>query len=386
MFYNTIKYMNSLTDIIKNRILFEGPIGFDKFMDICLYYPELGYYSKPDMIIGKGGDFFTSSHLHSLFGAIIAKQIMEMWELMGKPDDFSIVEMGAGMGYLALDVFSYLSAINKKREISAFYNALSYKIIEISPYLIDKQKNLLNKYSDKMTWHPDIESLPEFTGCFLSNELLDAYPVKIIEQNEKLSEIYVDLKDEVFTEIKRDVGSEILEYLNEFNIKLTTPFRTEINLYIKKWIETLNSKLKKGFILTIDYGYPTNDYYGDHRNRGTLMCYHRHTVNENPYLNIGEQDITAHINFSALKKYGENLGMNSIGFTNQSTFLISLGIEEVIKEIYQESEYPQVMSKIKGLFLPQGLGETHKVFIQCKNIDEIPKLNGFKIRNRLHWL
>ena len=163
-----------------------------------------------------------------------------------------------------------------------------------------------------------MRELSAIEGCILSNELLDAFPVHLVEMDEELKEIYVAVADGHFTEIKGALSTDSLaSYLKEFSIELPAGYRTEINLRIRDWLASSSEILSKGFILTIDYGYPAREYYSEERNRGTLLCYYHHQVNENPYQNIGVQDITAHVNFSSVKKWGEEFGLKTLGFCNQ---------------------------------------------------------------------
>lgn len=368
--------MNPLQQKIIEKIKKEGPITFKTFMEMALYEPELGYYTSQKTRIGRSGDFYTSSHLHPVFGMMIGKQTEEMWEIMGGPSDFQIVEMGSGAGYLCKDIIDYL----KNREL---FNSLNYTIVELNPAMKTSQQNLLTDFSDKIRRVSSIRELNNIKGCFLSNELLDAFPVHVIEMNHEIKEIFVSTDNEKLTEVKRAPStSGIADYLKEFSIGLEKGHRTEINLEIKKWLSEINRALTEGFILTIDYGYSSEDYYSEDRNRGTLLCYHEHQVTEDPYQNIGEQDITAHVNFSSVKKWGNELNINTIGFCPQGTFLVSLGIDEVIAEIHKNSDYPFEVARIKKLILPGTMGETHKVIIQYKGSGN-PALRGFTIKNRL---
>jgi len=381
--------MNLLQQKIIRRIKSEGPITFKNFMEMALYEPELGYYSSEKTRIGRSGDFYTSSHLHPTFGMMIGKQIEEMWEIMNKPSVFQIVEMGSGAGYLCKDILEYYKGLGiggqgLEREI---IKNLQYIIVEPNPAMREQQKKLLSDYSDKIRWASSVRELNDIKGCFLSNELLDAFPVHIIEMNDEIKEIFVSTDNEKLIEIKGAPGaSEIADYLKEFSIEFEKGHRTEINLEIKKWLGEINRILTEGFILTIDYGYSSKDYYSEDRDRGTLLCYHEHRVTENPYQNIGEQDITAHVNFSSVKKWGDEIGIKTIGFCRQGTFLVSLGIDEAIAEIYKNSaDYSFEVARIKKLILPDAMGETHKVIIQYKGSRK-PALRGFTIKNQFTYL
>jgi len=372
--------MTSLERIIKEKIKQDGHIPFETFMEMALYHPGIGYYTSPEIKIGKKGDFYTSPHLHPIFGIMIGRQLEEMWEFMKSPSDFYVVEIGAGAGYLCKDLLEYL----RDREI---FNSLNYIIVELNPAVIENQKNILADFLEKIKWVSSLTGLNKFRGCVFSNELLDAFPVHIIEMEDKMKEIYVTFDDNKFVEQKLDVSLyNLLKYLKEFNIVVPVNYRTEINLRIKDWLKEISSVLSEGFLFTIDYGYTAKEYYSDERKRGTLLCYHEHGVTENPYKQIGRQDITAHVNFSSLKLWGEGFGFKTIGYCPQGIFLIALGIDEVITELYSGSPtYESEILKIKGLILPQGMGESHKVMIQYKG-EGMPNLRGFSIRNQIKSL
>ncbi len=379
--------MSSLRKRIIERIKKEGPISFETFMEMALYEPGLGYYASQNTKIGKEGDFYTSSHLHPVFGVMIGKQIEEMWGILGKPSDFKIIEMGSGAGYLCKDMLEYFKGVGASRGRGAsereIFKSLQYIIVELNPAVIENQKNLLNEFSDKIRWSSALGELSKVKGCILSNELLDAFPVHLIEMDDEIKEILVGLEADKLIEIKVRPGTpEIPEYLKEFSIVLEKGYRTEINLKIKEWLREINNILDEGFIFMIDYGYPAWDYYSEDRNRGTLLCYHKHQVIENPYQNIGEQDMTAHVNFSSVKKWGEELGIKTIGFCRQGIFLVSLGIDEEMSRLHKESkDYLFEVARIKKLILPGTLGETHKALIQYKGDGE-PKLRGFSMKNQ----
>lgn len=373
--------MSNLRDIIIERIRREGPITFRDFMDMALYYPNLGYYNSERFPVGKDGDFYTSSHLHPVFGAVIANVLIEMWLIMGGPEDFSVVEIGCGGGYLCKDILDYL---HQKDDNKAFLKSLRYVIVEFNESTYKIQRKLLKGYMDKISWIKGINELNGgIVGCILTNELLDSFPVHLVDMGDELREIYVNVDNDKFIEQKQDISSiNLIKYLQEFKIELPAGYRTEINLLIKDWLRDVSSILERGFILTIDYGYTSDEYYKDERTRGTLLCYYKHLVNEDPYQHIGEQDITAHVNFSSLHKWGDELGLKTIGYCPQGIFLIASGLDEIIMELYSNSpRYQLIIQGIKGLILPKGMGETHKVMIQYKG-EGNPELKGFSISNQ----
>jgi len=380
--------MNLLKQKIIGTIGSKGPITFESFMDMALYYPGLGYYTSPGSVIGRKGDFYTGSHLHPIFGAMIGRQLMEMWEQMGRPEDFHAVEIGGGAGYLCKDILNYLRDSSQKNEpskkITDFLKSLKYVMVELNPEFQKKQMELLGELGGKVTWIKSLNDLShKINGCIFSNELLDAFPVHIVGMRDELKEVFVNFISGDFMEQIQEVSDvSLIDYMNEFSIIIPQGYRTEINLKIRSWLKEISSVLSEGFLLTIDYGYSAEEYYSEERANGTLLCYYNHRYNENPYKNIGNQDITAHVNFSSLKKWGEETGLNTIGYSPQGIFLISSGIDDVITELYSGSpDYSSEISKIKGLILPQGLGESHKVMIQYKG-EGLPELRGFSMQNQ----
>ena len=373
--------MNPLEQKIAEKIRIQGPITFETFMEMALYEPDLGYYSSDRIEIGKAGDYYTSQHVHPVFGAMLGKQLEEMWNIMGRPPVFYAIEPGAGEGYMCHDILTFL----KDRDI---ISSLKYVIVEPHAFMKTKQQDRLKAFVKNVQWLPSFKGLNSIAGCILSNELLDAFPVHVVEMEDELKELYVSAESENgFSEVSGLLSTQALaDYLGEFSIQLPRGFRTEINLRIRDWLQEAGDVLSEGFILTIDYGYPAPEFYSDERNRGTLLCYHRHQFNENPYQYIGEQDLTAHVNFSSVKKWGEAYGLKTLGFCPQGTYLVSLGIDEIIAELYRNSkDYLFEVAKIKRLIFPGTLGETHKVLIQYKG-GANPDLMGFKLRNQMHKL
>ncbi len=362
-----------LSDIITEKILSEGPISFHDFMDMCLYYPGLGYYTSTKDKIGKKGDYYTSPSLTPAFGATIGRQLEEMWRLLGEPE-FTVVEYGAGMGFLCHDILEFLKSNN------AFYDKLNYCIIEKSPAMREKATLHL---PEKVRWYDSIADLGTITGCVLSNELLDNFAVHRVVMAEELMEIFVDHRNG-FVEILQPASRELKDYFSELDVTLPTGYCTEVNLEATKWIREIAGALEKGYVLTIDYGYASHELYREYRCRGTLMCYNRHKINDHPYSNIGEQDITTHVNFSALHHWGMKNGLNSCGFTDQAHFLLSLGFEDHFKKKGLENNDLDG-GKIAFLLhtLLVDMGSKFKVLIQEKGAAE-RKLSGLRYTRNHH--
>ncbi|MEP6596352.1 MAG: SAM-dependent methyltransferase [Ginsengibacter sp.] len=271
----------SLAQIIIQKIQNDGPNSFHDFMELALYYPEYGYYTSSKEKIGKHGDFYTTPYLTSIFGYMIAKQLEEMWHILDKKP-FTIVEYGAGSGFLCNDILNRLKINND------LYDELNYYIIEKSEAMRQKEKMFLHQ---KVQWVNCIRDVPLNVGCVLSNEVVDNFPVHRVVMENELMEVFVDYNNG-FVEIL-NLASETLEnYLNELQIILPKGFRTEVNLHVTEWIKEIVDTLKAGFVLTIDYGHPSSILYNNQKSRGTLVCYHKQSINYCPYANIGEQDIT----------------------------------------------------------------------------------------------
>ncbi|MDO6430541.1 SAM-dependent methyltransferase [Flavitalea sp. BT771] len=361
----------SLAGIIAEKIGKVGPISFHDFMELSLYHPEYGYYSTTRDKIGKGGDFYTSPCVSSLFGEMIARQLEEMWCWLGKPP-FSVVEYGVGTGLLCRDI---LQSLQRNQEL---YAGLHYHIIEKSAAMREMTRRILPD-APKVSWHNDITEIPPITGCILSNELIDNFAVHQVVMEDQLMEVFVDHKGN-FSECLRPAAQPLNEYFRELQVTLPKGFRTEINLEAIDWITRISGTLKKGFVLTIDYGFPSRHLYDQHRNKGTLVCYHRHRVNYSPYTNIGEQDITTHINFSALSHFGLHNGLEISGFTTQAYFLQGLGLAAHLRNMEEKGQMDQwtpdeKLSLIKTLLMD--MGQKFNVLIQYKGLRK-PLLSGMR--------
>ncbi len=366
-----------LVNIIKNRIKEKGSISFKEFMDIALYYPELGYYTSDKSKIGGYGDFFTSSELDPVFGQLLAKQFAEIFKKLNT-DNFQIVEIGAGKGYLAYDILSTL-----KDEYPNVFEKTTYFIIEKSPYHIKLQKELLKDFKN-VAWKQDIIDFEDnsIEGVIFSNELFDAFPVDVIrKKNGQIYQIFITLdENDNVIEIEKPASQEITEYLNQLKINLPEGMTTEVNLDAKDYIMKIAEKLKKGYIITIDYGYPSKELYKPYRMKGTLLCYHKHKYSENFYENVGLQDITSHVNFSALSYYGKLKDLETVGFTDQAHFLTNLGLLEIFETLQEIGDYRSYerMNRLKTLVIPKGMGEKFKVLVQAKNVEN-PLVKGLEI-------
>lgn len=357
-----------LENAILQQIERNGGIPFSEFMQLCLYHPQHGYYMHSRSRIGSQGDFFTSSSVHRLFGGLISRQLTQMWQLLGSTE-FTIVEQGAGEGHLALDILDALRADEPE-----FYRTLRYCIVEISPDNRQRQANTLLSHQDQVDWCC-FEELEAVQGCFLSNELIDAFAVSIVEKHDSaLHEVFIIEKDgQLCEELRSPVNPEIQEHFTALGVEPLEGNRAEVCLEAAQWMSAVAQKLERGFVLTIDYGYPAVELYAPFRRQGTLMCYHQHVANDNPYQNIGCQDITAHVDFTLLQQSGEGSGLSTLYFAEQYRFLIGLGFVEEIVRLQQQEEDDKknwaLRMTLKNLILPDGgMGEIFKVLIQGKGV------------------
>jgi SAM-dependent MidA family methyltransferase len=317
-------FFMELRDVIIKRIQQTGPISFHDYMEMCLYYPELGYYTSIRPKIGSNGDFYTSATLTPVFGALMAKKITQMWDDLDR-QPFSIVEIGAGNGQLCLDILTYLSYHN-----NALYDQLTYFILEKSPVMVSLEKSRI--CSPKVQWINSLCDLPRITGCILSNELLDNFAVHLVQMEDSLMEVMVDYQHGSFTEILMPASTAQEEYLNALGLMLPPGFRTEINLGAIEYLKQTAERMQRGFLMTIDYGYLSDQLMNPNKRAGTLVSYHHHKVNDRFYENPGEQDITAHVNFSALLFWGEQYGWREEIYTCQGSFLLNLGFIKMLEQ------------------------------------------------------
>jgi SAM-dependent MidA family methyltransferase len=371
-------------------------ISFAEFMDHALYHPIHGYYVTQAQNIGAKGDFYTSPHLSSAFGDCIARQILDCWDVLGQPDRFEIVEMGAGQGLLAADILSAIA-----RRAPDCFNILQYRIIERSFTLQVAQRQHLNarlvQYletrADLVTWcnWKDLGS-NSVQGCFISNELVDAFPVhQVIWKDQQLQEIFVQPDNDQIVEVFSPLSTpKLQDYFDRLHLsfeKYPEGYRTEVNLNAIDWIQTVADRLHRGYVLTIDYGYSAERYYSPMRREGTLQCYYQHQVVPNPYVNIGLQDITAHVDFTTLEICGSEVGLKLVGLTTQAFFLMLLGLGDRIaalsqtetQNIQEINDRLQTREALHRLINPMGLGN-FQVLMQSKNLTELEEkrsLQGF---------
>ena len=338
--------MRELSRILADEIRQNGPITFARFMAVALYHPTLGYYvggGEGREPVGWGGDYFTSGDLHPLWGESIARQLHQMWDLLGKPARFDVVESGAGRGLLARDIWGWAL-----KHAPVWAEALRYTLDDRAPtgtsLHADREARLraelawLGAPEHALSWAAGLdEALPAagITGCLVSNELVDALPVHIVEKHgDTLREIYVDVDEGHGRFVERaepPSTPEVAAYLDDYHVPwrgYPDGWRAEVCLAAREWMRRVAAGIHRGFVLTIDYGDTARRLYTRDRRRGTLAVYSQHQFGERSLAQPGAQDLTAHVNFSALVQTGRKSGLRLAGLTTQAAFLAALGLRE----------------------------------------------------------
>ena len=364
-----------LARTLAERIRAAGPIPFAEYMRECLYHPQFGYYSKAET--RRFADFYTSVDVHPIFGRLWARQFAEMWEVLGRPSEFVAVEAGAGTGRLAGHILDFSA-----QKLTEFYGALRYFAVEQSVARREKQRDTLGIHLENGTARLAAELPRDIpAGCIFSNELLDAFPAhRVLVERGRLREIYVALNGETLTEEPGPLTSdEIEKYFQQQKITLQEGQEAEVNLDACEWIMDAGRRLGRGFVLTVDYGYEAVELYNERHMRGTLMAYSAHRASEDFFAHPGEQDLTAHVNFTALDLWGRRAGLGRTGCVSQMAFLVALGRGNQFADLYDEgaSEVERIRARLllKSLIHPEGMGETFQVFIQHKGVVQ-PRLTG----------
>jgi SAM-dependent MidA family methyltransferase len=356
-----------LAEFIRAKIRRAGPVTFDWFMEQALYHPELGYYSSGQCQIGRRGDYFTNVSAGPLFGRLLAAQFAEMWENLGRPNDFTIVEQGAHHGDLARDV---LEAV---REHSPnFFSAAGYCVIEPFPVLEARQREMLRAFTEKITWRKAFSNLDSFIGVHFSNELLDSMPVRLVnrEGSEDWKERLVDRADDGFAFVTRPIADEKLRcHLDKVPRPGDVYYETEVNLGALDWIESVGRKLTRGFVLAVDYGYPRAEFYAAERTTGTLQCRANHRVLSSPLVEIGRADLTAHVDWTSIVERAEQHGLALIGFTDQYHFITGMVAQFTPGESQRRA--------LQTLLHPELLGTRFQYLALGKNVSGA-EMSGFR--------
>ena len=406
----------SLRQIIEQEIRERGPIPFSRYMELCLYHPELGYYSRNADQFGKAGDFYTSSDVHAVFGRLLARQFEEIWRVLGSPLQIEILEPGPGRGLFAQDVLDW-----SEKKFPEFFQALHYSLLEQSPalrrrirqtlarFLEDGQVSLVTgnrsgKSSENGSENgsggegkgatslvpngPAAERAlaPEVPLLIFANEFFDALPFEVLSAQGALR---VSTQDNRFIETWVPHSEEEMDFLERYSVQPEPGERIEVPLLAWRYMSRLAATVHSGAIIAIDYGYTRQEQLaGCHR--GTLMAYRQHSATSNPYEAPGEQDLTAHVNFTALAAAAEENGMEAQPLLTQSQFLMGIGEPNQFADVFEDRRVPQERAKValqlKHLVTPAGMGEAFHVLVAAKGINAelVAGLSGLSFaRSRL---
>ena len=369
--------MNRLRQKIEQEIRERGPIPFSRYMELCLYDAELGYYSRNAQQFGKAGDFYTSSDVHAVFGRLLTRQFDEMWRALGAPTTIDLVELGPGRGLFAQDVLDW-----SEKKFRDFFHALRYVLVESSPALRARLSGTLAHHLE--SGKAELTALwtrgqsPTGPLILFANEFFDALPVEVLTANGSLR---IDARDGHFLETWAPSSAEELDFLDRYSIHPEGDERVEASLAAQQFMEHIAASIKSGFLIAIDYGYTREEQLAG-RHRGTLKAIRQHSISANPYEAPGEQDITADANFTALAAAAQKNGMHPHKLVTQSQFLLGIGEANQFADVFEEARLPQERAKValqlKHLVTPAGMGESFQVLIASKGIepDKVDSLSG----------
>jgi len=376
----------SLRQKILREIHERGPIPFSRYMEMCLYDPDYGYYSRNAEQFGKAGDFYTSSDVHAVFGRLLARQFDEMWRVLGSPEQIELLELGPGRGLFAQDVLDW-----SEKKFPVFFRALRYSLLESSSALRKRIRTTLLRHLEsekaKLVDNTGGRLGREFGGSsqvpvplprtlpadvpliIFANEFFDALPVEVLFAHGSLR---IGAQQNSFVEEWASASPRELEFLDRHGIHPENGERTEVSLAMMDWAKRIAATIQTGFLIAIDYGY-TRDEQLAGRHLDTIMTYREHSATPDPYQAPGEQDITVHVNFTALAAPLESGGMETYKLRTQSQFLIGIGENNQFADAFEECSLPQEKAKValqlKHLVTPMGMGETFHLLVASKGVN-----------------
>ncbi|HEV3149160.1 MAG TPA: SAM-dependent methyltransferase [Chthoniobacterales bacterium] len=368
-----------LVQFISDTIRARGPQSFAWFMRQALYHPQHGYYSSGRASIGRRGDYFTSVSVGPLFGRLLAAQFAQMWERLGRIDNFVIVEQGAHHGDFARDVLG-----SARKSWPEFFALLRYRIVEPFSILQDRQSQTLTEYEGKIEWRDSIDALEPFTGVHFSNELLDAMPVHLIcslgpvaraTAGSQWNETFVDWRNDQFAFVEQPIVDPALRASITKLPPRPAGYKTEVNLAAINWIANLATKLERGYVLAVDYGFRGDEFFSPYRTNGTLQCRAQHRLFASPFHEIGHADITAHVDWTRLAKRAQDCGLSVTGFTDQHHFITGI-ISELLCDQFSGNADAKTQRALETLLHPEMLGRAFQVLALAKDV--AAPLAGFK--------
>lgn len=357
--------MTSLAALFADRIRRHGPMTFAEYMRECLYHPLHGYYAKPEP--RRYADYFTSVDVGPIFGRLLARQFAEMWDILERPREFYLVEAAAGTGRFASHVLKFVQA-----KLPEFFVALKYIAVERSVARCEQLAARLKPYCEAGKCAVSVEYPARISaGCVFSNELVDALPVHRVVNRGALKELFVTFGKDSFVDFVSPLSTcAITEYFAAQQVNLREGQIAEAGLEACDWITEIARRLERGFVLTIDYGHEAVELFDDHHMSGTLIAYSGHKASDDVYAAPGEQDLTAHVNFTALSHWGARQGLETLGLVSQTAFLLALGkgngFADLYDEAMEETARTRARLQLKTLIYPEGMGERFQVLLQQK--------------------
>jgi SAM-dependent MidA family methyltransferase len=358
---------NELEQRLSARIGREGPITFRDFMQAALYDANRGYYQTGRLKIGSKGDYYTSSNVHPAFGAVLADTFADLSSTLGTHDGPNvIVEMGAGTGRLASDL---LKALEERHP--AFFKQVDYVIVETSEQMVMQERELLARFGGHVRWSnlAELERAP-VTGVFFSNELVDAMPVHRVRfKDSRIEEQYVTVGEGLVLIWGAPSTPRLANYFERTGVTPAEGQIAEINLDAIDWLAGVSRALAQGYLVTIDYGDAAPLLFAGGREKGTLRSFSNHRLIDSPLERVGEQDITASVNFTALMEYGQQSGLETVSYERQVAFLIRMGLIQMIEQREGKNPSAKELSErlaLKNLFVPGGVSDNFRVLIQRK--------------------
>jgi SAM-dependent MidA family methyltransferase len=366
---------------IQDEIRTRGPIPFARYMEMALYEPALGYYRRAVAGPGRAGDFLTAPETHPVFGRAIARQLDELWRVLGSPPRFVVREHGAGDGALAVAILDGLAA-----ERSPLLPAVRYQAVEIEPDRLATLRTRVVEAGHGVR----LDESPTGTveGVILANELLDALPVhRVVQRGAELRELMVTFERDQFADVEREPTTPALaRRLAVENVSLGDGQVAEICLALDAWLAHAASELGRGMLLLIDYGYPATELYGPRHLAGTLLAYVGHRAHDDPFLNVGRQDLTAHVDVTAVEAAAARAGLRTVGVTTQAEFLVGLGLGDLLAEAQADpsatlESYLELRSSVGRLIDPAATG-AFRVMAFGRGLPADVRLRGFAFRLR----
>jgi SAM-dependent MidA family methyltransferase len=361
-----------LAEQLTAEIAAQGPLRFDRYMARALFDPQHGYYASGRARIGRGGDFYTNVSVGRIFGRVLAAQTAEIWERLGRPEEFTIVEQGANDGRLAADILTAL-----RDDHPACHRAAHYVLVEPFANLATTQREMLSNHAGRVSWRESMEDLPPFTGLHLTNEYVDALPVRLFVRNgETWQERYAASKDGALAFDDRE-ASDLPTHLPA---EAPEGYLAETRPEAATWGASVAEKLTRGAILAIDYGFPREQLYAPWRHAGTLSCYRAHRRDDNPLESPGEKDLTAHVDFTSLAEAGVSAGLELAGFADQYHFLVGAGTPLLLamETMPPSPERDADLRAFKSLLHPEIMGTQFKYLALARGLDLTSPLAGFQ--------